>query len=113
MLQKTGRINFKNTMSMKFYKGQKVVCINDEFNRVYSTKKKKLALKGALIFPTKGSTLTVDRVITYSGQVWLNFDQYDTGTRLEWWVAVQFKPLEDFMITLGGVDLHQALSSIK
>src|SRR5215218_7098314 len=100
-------------MSMKFYKGQKVVCINDEFNRVYSTKKKKLVMKGALVFPTKGSTFTVDRVITYAGQVWLNFDQYDTGTRLEWWVAMQFRPLDSFTITLDGMDLNQALSSIK
>ncbi|MEO6722536.1 MAG: hypothetical protein ABIN67_19355 [Ferruginibacter sp.] len=98
---------------MKFYKGQKVVCINDKFNKVYSTKKKKLVLKGALLFPKKGTTLIVDQVINYSGQTWLNFDEFDTGTRLEWWVAMQFRPLDDFSITLGGIDLNRALSLLE
>jgi hypothetical protein len=96
---------------MKFYKGQKVVCVNDTFNRVYSPKKKKLSTRDGAISPKKGQTLVVDKVILYSGQTWLNFREYDTRTRFEWWVSMQFRPLNDFRITVDGISWDQALSS--
>ena len=96
---------------MKFHKGQKVVCVNDTFNRVYSPKKKKLSGRGAAACPKAGQTLVVTKVIVYNGQTWLNFKQYDTSTRFEWWVAMQFRPLIDFHITVDGISWDEALSS--
>ena len=81
---------------MKFYEGQKVVCIHDIFPIIATTETdKSIMSKQAPIHPQKGETLTIDEML---GDEWLRFDKYDTHSH-NWWHCTRFKPLDEFEIT--------------
>jgi hypothetical protein len=76
----------------RFYEGQKVVCISEDFPQIRTTNKDKSELgQQAIQHPKKGETLVIDEMLG----VFLRFDKYDTDS-FNWWHNSRFKPLDEF-----------------
>lgn len=88
----------------KFYKGQKVVCVNDNFP-VQATTELDKSVVGTRpeLHPVIGETLIIDEMM---GDEWLRFGKYD-GITWNWWHCTRFKPLDDFEITSSNSEIKE------
>lgn len=79
----------------RFYEGQKVVCISENFpvEATTETDKSKIGNQ-APIHPIKGETLVIDEML---GD-FLRFDKYDTDA-FNWWHSTGFRPIDEIEIT--------------
>lgn len=79
----------------RFYEGQKVVCISENFPVHATTLEDKSDIgKQAPTHPKKGETLIIDELLGY----FLRFNKYDTDA-FNWWHSTRFRPLDEFEIT--------------
>jgi hypothetical protein len=93
----------------RFYEGQKVVCINDNFP-VKATTEKDKSIVGThpAWHPQKGETLVIDEMM---GDEWLRFDKYD-GESWNWWHVTRFRPLDEIeVLMIVEQELNRSVAS--
>lgn len=90
----------------KFYEGQKVVCISDNFP-VKSTTETDKSIVGTFpaIHPKVGETLIIDEML---GDEWLRFDKYDFES-FNWWHYSRFRPIDEIEIKSESHELEGCL----
>ena len=76
----------------KFYEGQKVVCVSDNFPIISTTDADKTIIgTHPKNHPQIGETLVIDEML---GDEWLRFDKYDNES-FNWWNYLKFRPWDE------------------